>query len=96
MSQISSRSLVYKRCDAINTQEHGLAIKDELLGSDTSGGLDDQRIAACPVIAIAGEKAHAIAVAADDQPKAVLFDFVNPVRMVGDLGAAYGNARCAG
>jgi hypothetical protein len=44
------------KSDAINTQEHGLAIEDELLGSDTSGGLDDQRIAVRPVVAVAGVK----------------------------------------
>jgi hypothetical protein len=92
MSQISSRSLVYKRCDAINTQEHGLAIKDELLGSDTSGGLDDQRIAARPVVAVAGVKPDPVAVARDDQPIAVLFDLVDPVRVRGDFCAAGGDA----
>jgi hypothetical protein len=78
--------------DAVNAKEHSLAIKDELLGSDAAGGLDDQRIAACPVVAVAGVKPDPVAVARDDQPIAVLFDLVDPVRVRGDFCAAGGDA----
>jgi hypothetical protein len=59
--------------DAINTQQHGLAIKDELLGSDAPGGLDDQRIAACPVVTVVGEQPDTISIPRDDEAEAACF-----------------------
>ena len=52
--------------DAVNAKEHGLAINDELLGSGAMRGLDDQRVAARPIIAIAGEQPDALAIALYD------------------------------
>ena len=52
----------------------------------TTGGLQngcgDQRIAARPVVAIPRPKPHALAVALDDQPLTVVFDFVDPLGAV--------------
>ena len=42
--------------------------------------------------AVAGEQPHALALALDDQPVAVVLDFVNPVFRVRHLGAARRNA----
>ena len=49
--------------DAVNAKQHGLTIKDELLGSDAMGSLDDQRITACPVITVAGVQADPVSIA---------------------------------
>ena len=43
-----------------------------------------------PVVAIAGEQAHAFALALDDQAIAVVLDFVDPFRPVRDLGPRVG------
>jgi hypothetical protein len=79
--------------DAVHAKQHGFAIEDKLLGSDAACGLDNERISACPVIAIASEEADAVAIAGNDQAIAVLFDFVDPVGMTGDLRPARRNAR---
>src|SRR5262249_38133941 len=61
--------------------------------------LDDPRLAAAPIVAVTGEQAHAIAVADDCEPVAVVFDFVEPVggrrndlaagRKAGRIGASH-------
>ena len=51
----------------------------------SAGQLDDQGIAIGPVVAVAGEQPHALAVALDDQAVAVVFDFMDPVRARGEL-----------
>jgi hypothetical protein len=38
-------------------------------------GLGDQRKPAAPIVTVAGEQAHALAVALDDQPVAVVLDW---------------------
>ena len=53
----------------------------------------DQRIAVAPVVTAAGEQAHANAAPADDQPIAVVLDFVNPLRPYRDLIRAGCKAR---
>jgi hypothetical protein len=40
--------------------------------------LDNERIAACPVIAIADEQPDAVHIALNDQAEAILLDLVNP------------------
>ena len=42
--------------------------------------LDHQRIASCPVIAVASDKPDAHRVAPGHEPEAVVLDLVNPVR----------------
>jgi hypothetical protein len=78
--------------DAVNTEQDGLAIKDELLCSDAPGCLDDQRIAAGSVIAVTGEQADTINVPLHDQPEPVLLDLMYPIGVMGDLGPASGDA----
>ena len=78
--------------DAVDAEQHGLAIDDERAVAIAQRGLDDQRIAIAPVMAVAGEQPHALAVALDDQAVAVVLDFVDPFRPVGDFGAAGRNA----
>lgn len=77
---------------AINSEDDGLAVNDEILLPVAEGGLDDPRITAGPVITVAGEQAHPITVALNDQAVAIVFDFVDPVRVRRDLGAAGGDA----
>ena len=51
-------------------------------------GLGDQRKAVAPVVAVAGEQPHALALALDDQAVAVVLDLVKPIRAGRDLSAA--------
>ena len=66
--------------DAVDAEDHGLAINDEVPVPDLERALDDPGIAASPVMAIAGEEAHTIPLAGHDQAVAVVFDFVQPGR----------------
>ena len=78
--------------DAVDAEQHGLAIDHEGRVSVAQRGLNDQRIAVAPVVAVAGEQPHALALALDDQAVAVVLDLVDPLRPVRDLGAAGRNA----
>jgi hypothetical protein len=49
--------------DAIDAQDHRLAVEHETLLADHAGGFDDPGIAARPVKAVAREQSHPIAVA---------------------------------
>src|SRR4029077_19707711 len=64
----------------VNAEHHGLAIDNELLHAVLQRSLGDPWIALGPVVAVAGDQPHAIAVALDAQAIAVIFDFVKPVR----------------
>jgi len=55
--------------------------------------LDDPGIALGPVITVPGEQPHAIAVALQAQPIAVVLDFVKPFGTKGDLGGPGGDAK---
>ena len=46
----------------------------------TGGSGRDQRIAIGPIVAAAREQPHAVALLANDQPVAIVLDFVNPLR----------------
>jgi hypothetical protein len=56
-----------------------LAIDDERAGAILQRRLDDQRISIRPVMAIVREQPDALVILLDDQPIAVMLDFVNPV-----------------
>ena len=71
--------------DAVDTEQHGLAVDHERCIPIAQRGLGDQRISAAPVVAVPGEQPHALAVALNDQPIAVMLDFVDPFRPVGDF-----------
>ena len=45
----------------------------------------DPREAIGPIVAVAGEQPHALGLALDDQPLAVVLDFVDPLGTVRDL-----------
>ena len=71
--------------DPVDTEQHGFPVDHEGCIPNAQCGLGDQRIASAPVVAVPGEQPNAVAVARDDQPVAVMLDFVNPFRPVGDF-----------
>jgi hypothetical protein len=90
--------------NAIDAEDDGLAIDDELLVPVPQRALDNPREAPAPVMAVAGEQAHAIA-AGHDRAVAVVLDFVEPVgslrndfaagREAGRIGASHPTRICA-
>jgi stress response protein YsnF len=42
--------------DAVDTEQHRLAVDDERRASVSQGGLDDQRVTIAPVVTVAGEQ----------------------------------------
>src|SRR5437870_1722809 len=78
---------------AIGAKYHSLAIDHEMLLPVLEGRLDDPRIAACPVIAVACDQAHAVAVALQPKAIAVVLDLVKPVRPGGNVGSTSRNAK---
>ena len=52
---------------------------------EASSSFDNGREAVGPVVAVEGEQPHALALALNDQPVAVVLDFVDPFRPVGTL-----------
>jgi hypothetical protein len=62
---------------------HSLAIYQAGAQSERVYGLDDEREAARPVVAVAGEQVEAGSVAAGHQAIAIVLDLVNPVRPLG-------------
>ena len=81
------------RTDAGAAQQHRLAIDHERRVPIAQCRLGDQRIAVAPVVAIAREQPHALVLALDNQPVAVVLDLVNPFRSVGDFRRLGRNAR---
>jgi hypothetical protein len=51
------------------------------------------RITVRPIVPVAGNQPHAIAVALDAQPVTVILDLVEPARGGWNLGAASGDAK---
>ena len=74
--------------NAVYAEQDGLPVDHERGVPVAQRGLGDQRIAVAPVVAVAGEQAHALALALDDQAVAVVLDFVKPVRPGRNLGSA--------
>jgi hypothetical protein len=79
--------------DAVDAEDDSLAIDDELLDPVLERGLNYLRIAIGPVVPVARDEAHTIAVALDAQPVTVIFDLVEPVRGGWYLGAASWGAK---
>jgi hypothetical protein len=52
--------------DTVDDEQHRLAIDHERCGTVAQRRLDDQRIAIGPVVAVAGEQPHALALALND------------------------------
>ena len=79
--------------NAVDPKDHGLAIDNELLHAVLQRSLGDPWIALGPVVAVAGDQPHTIAVALDAQAIAVIFDFVKPVRSMRNLSPTGGDAK---
>lgn len=73
--------------DAIDAQQHRLAVEDEGAGAVPQRGLDDQRVAVGPVVAVAGDQPDALAVMLNYQAVAIVLDFVKPFRADRNLGS---------
>ena len=79
--------------NAVDAEHHRLAIDDELLDPVLQRRFHDPRIAIGPVVPVARDQAHTIAVALHAQPVTVVFDLVEPIRGMRNLGAASGDAK---
>jgi hypothetical protein len=66
--------------DAVDSQDDGLTIDDEMLLPVLQRAIDDPREAAAPVVAVACEKSHALVLADEDQAVAIVFDLMKPFR----------------
>jgi hypothetical protein len=77
--------------DAVNAEQHGFTVDYKLACLDSAGGLDDQRISAAPVVAVAREQSNPVMVTLHDEAEAIVFYFMKPTRMVGNLGSACGD-----
>jgi hypothetical protein len=64
--------------DAVNAENDGFAIDDELPVSVLKRRLDDPGIAFCPVVAALGHQPHAIVLPDYHHPVAVILHLVNP------------------
>jgi hypothetical protein len=64
--------------DTVRTAHHGLAVEGERSGTQQRRGDSDRRVAAAPVVAVAGEQANGSALAADLETIAVVLDLVHP------------------
>jgi hypothetical protein len=73
--------------DAVNAEQHRLAVNDELALSVLARGLDDPRKALGIVVTAPADQAHAVTVADDHHPVAVVLDLVKPCVGRGNLGA---------
>src|ERR1700757_4067192 len=72
--------------DAIDTQDHGLALEYEPFLPDLACCLDDPRITVSPVVTAACDQPPAIPVALQPQPVAVVLHLKEPVWTVRDDG----------
>jgi hypothetical protein len=77
----------------INAQNDRLAVDHKMALSVLQRGFDDPWIALRPVVAVPGKQPHPIAVAFQTQPIAVVFDFVEPIRGMRNLGSPCRNAK---
>ena len=78
--------------DAVDAEQHGLAVDHERAVPVSERGLGDARIAFAPVMAVAGEQPHPLVRALDEQAVAVVFDFMDPLRPVRDFRGLGRNA----
>ena len=62
--------------NAVDAEDHGLAVDHKLLVAVSESALDDPGIPAAAVITVVGQQANAIAVTSDDQAATVVLNFV--------------------
>jgi hypothetical protein len=65
--------------DAVLVEHDDLAINHEVLPAQLQRGRDDQREAPGPIITAPADKPHAVLLAYEHHPKAVVLDFVDPI-----------------
>ena len=76
--------------DAIDAEQHRLAIVHKLPTPVLQRRVDDPREALRQVVAATRDQAHAVAIALQPQPVAVVLDLVKPVRLSGTVVALVG------
>ena len=59
--------------DAVDAEDHGFAIEDEVLVADLAGGLRDPRVTRGPVVAASGDQADAVPIALQSEAVAIVF-----------------------
>jgi hypothetical protein len=83
--------------NAVDTEHHGRVIENELPLQDFPCRLDDPWISVGPVVATSRDQAHAVAVALQPEPVAVvILDFMQPVRAGGNAGRSRGDTEIEG
>ena len=75
---------------AVDVKPHRLAVDHEGRTVVAQRGLGDQRKPAAPVVAVAGEQAHALAVTLDDQAVTIVLDLVCQSGPAGTLASRVG------
>ena len=78
--------------NAIHPKGHGLAVDNKTLLPVLQRSFHNPRKTLGPVVTATGNQPHAVAVALNAQPVAVVLDLVEPIGAAGDLDAASGNA----
>ena len=79
--------------DAVEGEQYSLAIDDELLAPVLGRGLDDPRIAVGPSVAAPRDQTDAIPVTLEAEALAVIFDFMQSDRAIGDGGCTSRKAK---
>ena len=74
-----SPAQIIKQGQAVRSKHDGLAVDREAIGLDPPGSGRDRRQSRGPVNGVTAIQPHNRTVAADDQPIAVMLDFVNPI-----------------
>ena len=82
--------------DAVDPEHDRLAVDHKLLEPIPECRLDDPGIAVSPVVAAAGDQAHAIPLALQAEAVTVVFHLVESDRMVRDGGRAGRQAKLEG
>ena len=75
---------------AIDAEQHRLAVDHERSVSVSQRGLGDQRKSTAPVVTVAGEQAHALAVTLDEQVVTIVLDLVCQSGPAGTLASRVG------
>jgi len=79
--------------NTVDAEDDRFAIDDELLHPVLERGFHDPGISPGPVISVARDQPHGIAIALEAQAIAVVLDLVEPIGAVGDLRSASGDAK---
>ena len=77
----------------VNSEQYRFAVDYKRGASIAQSRFNDERILIRLVMSVAGEQANALAIPLNEQSIAVVLDFVNPFRAVGNFRPAARDAR---